>query len=613
MKKIFVLLLILFFGDLVFAQVNSFVGVVRPQKTENAMKFDEEKMQETINKNKAKSSQKKKDEEKDEEEDEEEEKDSKDKENQGYDKKINTKMFGSGFIYVAPDGKNYVITNRHVVGDAELVAFELIDPKTGEKTLYDDLPVLCISDVLDLAIISLKDKKLLKEGIEFYKGLLKDGTEVYSAGFPSLQKKPSWQFSKGNISNGKAEIEELIDPSVSYVIQHTAPIDSGNSGGPLLIPDSESKLGYKLVGVNTWKARSRDLAGFTIPAQTVQKFLDSAFNPEKDQEKVVKETAEEFCKILSKYYEWSYGELGSTSFNADAIKYISNEYASSITYEQFNRLNTLIDVRSWYYENNYSVTDRKSALVRLVDNKYRFVKKGGNSSKPRYYKYKVESVIAGKDNTYEVTLVCKEDKKDNTVKSTWIKEFGLWRIKSISYAPGSTDYKLEAKYDYTKKRSNIISFDTQVREINCVGVLVPMFASDNKDDYYCGAFYNGLEFQKEAFSGTFGYSWQYKEGINHFFMQLGVCTAFNMNLGDYVVVTPNASVVALFDIITSSPAGGWAWNAGLCIQIKKDNNYKLGIQTFYQDNFIYSLRKTQGNYRYGTLGIGISIYNFDVF
>ena len=51
--------MILFFGDLVFAQVNSFVGVVRPQKTENAMKFDEEKMQETINKNKEKSSQKK--------------------------------------------------------------------------------------------------------------------------------------------------------------------------------------------------------------------------------------------------------------------------------------------------------------------------------------------------------------------------------------------------------------------------------------------------------------------------------------------------------------------------------------------------------------------------
>ena len=37
---------------------------------------------------------------------------------------------GSGFVYVAPDGKNYIITNRHVISDAATSTVIFEDEKT---------------------------------------------------------------------------------------------------------------------------------------------------------------------------------------------------------------------------------------------------------------------------------------------------------------------------------------------------------------------------------------------------------------------------------------------------------------------------------------------------
>lgn len=62
-----------------------------------------------------------------------------------------------------------------------------------------------------------------------------DGTEVWSAGFPGLGGKPMWQLGKGTITNASAKIKELIAPNISTIIQHSAEVDAGNSGGPLLL------------------------------------------------------------------------------------------------------------------------------------------------------------------------------------------------------------------------------------------------------------------------------------------------------------------------------------------------------------------------------------------
>ena len=84
-----------------------------------------------------------------------------------------------------------------------------------------------------------------------------------------------WQLGKGSVTNAKARIKELLDPSVSTLIQHSAEVDSGNSGGPLLIKDN-SAAGYSVVGVNTWKASYRQNTNFSIPAAVIKKFLNEA-------------------------------------------------------------------------------------------------------------------------------------------------------------------------------------------------------------------------------------------------------------------------------------------------------------------------------------------------
>ncbi len=117
---------------------------------------------------------------------------------------------------------------------------------------------------------------------------------------------------------------------------------------------------------------------------------------------------------------------------------------------------------------------------------------------------------------------------------------------------------------------------------------------------------------KNPLSTTFGFDWQYKEGINHLFFNIGVTAAFNINFGTSFVIVPYASAFVLLDFITTNPAGGWGWNSGLVFRYMKKQKSPFYVRVFYQDNFVYSLRKDQGNYRYGTVGAGLG-FNISLF
>lgn len=180
--------------------------------------------------------------------------------------------FGSGFIYYAPNGKPYIITNRHVVLNAETatVQFENDD---GSYTEYKDLKIIAIDDDIDVAIIELP-KEFKKKGLNFRTSPVSDGDEVMSAGFPGLGTDPVWQFGRGNVTNAKARIKELLSPSISSIIQHSAEVDAGNSGGPLLIKDASQASGYSVVGINTWKAFYRQNTNYAIPASVIKNYVD---------------------------------------------------------------------------------------------------------------------------------------------------------------------------------------------------------------------------------------------------------------------------------------------------------------------------------------------------
>ncbi len=183
--------------------------------------------------------------------------------------------FGSGFVFVAPDGRNYAVTNRHVVRDAVAVTLQFQN-EDGSQAEYSNCPIVAADKNLDLALVAFpKGINPFKTGLEFSDSNLMDGDEVWSAGYPGLDNTPSWQLGKGNITNRMARIPELATtPAITALIQHSAQIDPGNSGGPLLIADRNKTAGYAVIGINTWKARGRQAANFSIPAAAIENFIN---------------------------------------------------------------------------------------------------------------------------------------------------------------------------------------------------------------------------------------------------------------------------------------------------------------------------------------------------
>ena len=112
-----------------------------------------------------------------------------------------------------------------------------------------------------------------------------------------------WQLAKGSVTNRKARTTELNVDGLDYVIQHSAIIDSGSSGGPLMLKDENGS--YYVVGVNTWSARGRDNTYFSIPSLHLVEILDSIpkmLNPQStllDLEQALTDQVESFVAAYS--------------------------------------------------------------------------------------------------------------------------------------------------------------------------------------------------------------------------------------------------------------------------------------------------------------------------
>jgi hypothetical protein len=172
--------------------------------------------------------------------------------------------FGSGVV-VNHDGKKYVLTNLHVVGYAEnaTIIFQL-----HEKTLrYEHCEVVNIAST-DLAAVALP-AECETISLPIYAGVIEEDVSIVAAGFPELAHKPSWQLTRGIISNAHVDVDS--HEHASRIIQHTASIDPGSSGGPLLLKNKDGK--YEILGINTWKAFYREGVGLAIGKEDVQSFI----------------------------------------------------------------------------------------------------------------------------------------------------------------------------------------------------------------------------------------------------------------------------------------------------------------------------------------------------
>lgn len=166
---------------------------------------------------------------------------------------------GTGFIW---DKSGLIVTNDHVVQDANRVLITLQDQSTWEAKVLGaapgkDLALLQIEAPADkLTPLPLGDSSQLEVG-----------RKVIAIGNPFGL---DTTMTVGVVSALGREISSLSNRKIRDVIQTDASINPGNSGGPLL-----NSLG-QLVGVNTQIVSPSGASagiGFAIPVNTVKKVI----------------------------------------------------------------------------------------------------------------------------------------------------------------------------------------------------------------------------------------------------------------------------------------------------------------------------------------------------
>lgn len=174
--------------------------------------------------------------------------------------------FGSGFFLVrrTPAGsETLVVTNRHVVELGDRAALELADgtPLGAAEIVYSN-------PAHDIAVLRPSEKGAVREGFALAKVPARDQQTVIATGFPGLVGRPSYQTTRGYVSNESFRLDD--GPRVLEYVQHTAPIDPGSSGGPLT---DERGL---VLGVNTLKVAGREGVGLAVPSRYVVDTLRTA-------------------------------------------------------------------------------------------------------------------------------------------------------------------------------------------------------------------------------------------------------------------------------------------------------------------------------------------------
>ncbi len=157
---------------------------------------------------------------------------------------------GSGII-ITPDG--YVLTNNHVVQGAKALSVTKQDGITLDAVLVGTDPAT------DLAVIRTNGSDHLPYAVLGDSGTLKAGQLVIAIGNPFGFNST---VSTGVVSALGRSLRSMEGRLIENIIQHTAPLNPGNSGGPLV--DSRGRV----VGINTAIIAIAQGIGFSVPADT---------------------------------------------------------------------------------------------------------------------------------------------------------------------------------------------------------------------------------------------------------------------------------------------------------------------------------------------------------
>ncbi|HEV8386607.1 MAG TPA: trypsin-like peptidase domain-containing protein [Nitrososphaera sp.] len=162
---------------------------------------------------------------------------------------------GSGVII---DEKGYVLTNNHVIDDAERLKVTLADGRVLKGK------VAGTDEVTDLAVLKVESEEPLPAAALGDSDGLKAGQIVLAIGNPfGLTGGPA--VTAGIVSSLDRSIQTRN--GVLELIQTDAAINPGNSGGPLVNTKGE------VVAINTANMPYAQGIGFAVPVNTAKKIL----------------------------------------------------------------------------------------------------------------------------------------------------------------------------------------------------------------------------------------------------------------------------------------------------------------------------------------------------
>ncbi len=172
----------------------------------------------------------------------------------------NKDKMGSGFIVT---DAGHIVTNYHVISDSSKISVVLNNRNKYSAAIVD------YDDVNDIAVLKITPNEKLSVAFIGDATKTRTGDAVFAVGTPYSQEL------YGSLSYGRVCFSErmLAGSSAKYV-QTDAPINHGNSGGPLFNMKGE------VVGINTYKIADGDTEniGFALSSSTFKPFVEDSLS-----------------------------------------------------------------------------------------------------------------------------------------------------------------------------------------------------------------------------------------------------------------------------------------------------------------------------------------------
>ncbi len=159
---------------------------------------------------------------------------------------------GSAF---ALNNNGYILTSLHMISGADSV---FIQNATTQRVLTK---VILINPQLDLAVLKIEDKELIKNWqvpFSFTEKTIEVGEKVFTLGYP----RKDMVYGEGSLSS----LSGYNNDTTMYQI--SIPVNPGNSGGPLL--DEQGNV----IGIIRGKINSAEATGFAIKSREIIKSIN---------------------------------------------------------------------------------------------------------------------------------------------------------------------------------------------------------------------------------------------------------------------------------------------------------------------------------------------------